>query len=91
LSVTAIGHRDGDVLNYADGLQVEPGDIVLVDGTDRGRVVASIDTDKHLQGHDGWAYLREGIMVDTDFAGLVHYTVHTVSTFALLERKVASS
>ena len=79
------------VLNYADGLQVEPGDVVLVDGTDRGRVVASIDTGEHLPGHDGWAYLREGIMVDTEFAGLVHYTGRAITTVALLERKAAAS
>ena len=78
-------------MNYADELLIEPGDLVLVDGADRGRVVASIDTGKHLPGHDGWAYLREGIMVDTDFAGLVHYTAQTVDTIALLERKAASS
>jgi hypothetical protein len=90
--VTAIEHRDGvAILNYADGLAVEPGDLVLVGGTDRGRVVASIDTGKHLPGHDGWAYLRQGIMVDTDFAGLVHYTAQTIGTIALLERKSASS
>jgi hypothetical protein len=77
-------------LNYADGLLIEPGDLILVDGTDRGRVVSSIDTGKHLPGHDGWAYLREGIMVDTDFGGLVHYTAQTIRTVALLERNAAS-
>ena len=78
-------------MNYADGLLVEPGDFVVLDGTDRGRVVASIDTGKYLSGHDGWAYLREGIMVDMDFAGLVHYTAQTIGTIALLERKAASN
>jgi hypothetical protein len=78
-------------MNYADGLLVEPGDLVLVDGTDQGRVVVSIDTGKHLPGYDGWACLREGIMVDTDFAGLVHYTAQTVSTIVMLERMAASS
>ena len=77
-------------MNYADGLVVEPGDLVLVDGTDQGRVVASVDTGRHLPGHDGWAYLREGIMVDTDYAGLVHYTAQTIGTIALLERKGSS-
>lgn len=61
----------------------------MLDGTDRGQVVASIDTGKHLLGHDGWAYLREGIMVDTDFAGLVHYTARSVGTIALWEREAA--
>lgn len=77
-------------MNYADGLLVEPGDLVLVDGTDQGWVVASVDTGRHLLGQDGWAYLREGIMVDTDYAGLVHYTAQTIGSIALLERKGSS-
>ena len=77
-------------MNYGDGLLIEPGDLVVLDGSAQGQVVASIDTGKHLPGHDGWAYLREGIMVDTDFGGLVHYTAQLIGTIALLERKTAS-
>lgn len=44
-----------------------------IDAKYQGRVLASMDTGKYLPGHEGWAYLGEGIMVDTDFAGLVHY------------------
>ncbi len=73
-------------MNYFDGALIEPGDVVLLDGINRGRVVASIDTARHLPEHDGWAYLGESIMVDTDFAGLVHYTSQTIGTIALLQR-----
>ena len=73
-------------MNYPDGALIEPGDVVLLDGKDRGRVVASIDTSRFLPEHGSWGYLGEGIMVDTDFAGLVHYTSQTIGTIALLER-----
>jgi hypothetical protein len=73
-------------VNYPDGAFIEPGDVVLLDGRDRGLVVASIDTGRFLPEHGGWGYLGEGIMVDTDFAGLVHYTSQTVGTIALLQR-----
>jgi len=73
-------------VKYADGSPIEPGDVVLLDGVDRGRVVASIDTAKHLPDHGGWAYLGEGIMVDTEFAGLVHYTTQTAGTISLVQR-----
>lgn len=73
-------------MNYPDGAFIEPGDVVLLDGRDRGLVVASIDTGRFLPEHGGWGYLGEGIMVDTDFAGLVHYTSQTVGTIALLQR-----
>jgi hypothetical protein len=54
-------------VNYSDGQVIEPGDSVLLDGVDHGRVVASIDTGRHLPEHDCWAYLGEGIMVGTAF------------------------
>ena len=66
----AVGARR--IVNYLDGTLIEPGDLVLLDGVDRGRVVASIDTARHLPEHGGWAYLGQGIMVDTEFAGMVH-------------------
>jgi hypothetical protein len=76
-------------MNYEDGLLVEPGDVVRIDRRDRGRVVASMGTGKYLAKNESWAYLGEGIMVETDFAGLVHYTTQTTDTIELLERPVS--
>jgi hypothetical protein len=73
-------------MNYEDGILVEPGDVVRIDRRDRGRVVASMDTGKYLPENESWAYLGEGIMVETDFAGLVNYTTQTAATIELLER-----
>jgi hypothetical protein len=73
-------------VNYPDGALVEPGDVVLLDGKDCGRVVASIDTGRFLPEHGGWGYLGQGVIVDTDFAGFVHYTSQTIGSIALVER-----
>jgi len=73
-------------MKYKDGQDIEPGDIIQIDTIYRGKVVASMDTDRYLPGQEGWADLGEGIMVDTDFGGLVHYTREASDDFALIER-----
>lgn len=45
-----------------------------------------MDTARYLPGEEGRAYLGGGTMVDTDFAGLVHYTAETAEDLALIER-----
>ena len=73
-------------MKYRDGFDIEPGDIIQIAAKYRGKVIASMDTGRYLPGQEGWAYLGEGIMVDTDFGGLVHYTVETAEDFTLIER-----
>jgi hypothetical protein len=77
-------------MKFADGTDIEPGDLIQIDTIYRGRVIASMDTNSFLPGADGWAYLATGIMVDTDFAGLVHYTSETADDFVLIERGAAA-
>ena len=62
-------------MKYSDGSEAHVGDVVLIDGKHKGIVVASIDTNEYSVAHpkEQWAYLGHGIMVDTDFGGLVHY------------------
>lgn len=33
-----------------------------------------MDRNEYLSGREDWAYLKEGVMIDTDFGGLVHWT-----------------
>jgi hypothetical protein len=73
-------------MKYADGTVIEPGDIVQIDSIYRGRVLASMDTGKYLPGWENWSYLGAGIMVDTDFGGLIHYTGDVVDELALVQR-----
>jgi hypothetical protein len=73
-------------MKYPDGSEIDPGDLLRIDGKYRGQVLSCIDSDRHLPGADGWGYLITGIMVDTDFAGLVHYTDETRDEFELIQR-----
>lgn len=70
-----------------DGADITPGDIIQIDTFYRGTVIASMDTGRYLPGEESWAYLQEGIMVRTDFAGLVHYTAETAEDFVLIGRE----
>ena len=48
-----------------------------------------MDTGQYLLEGETWAYLGEGIMGDTDFAGLVRYTMQATDAIELLERAAA--
>lgn len=61
-------------MRYPNGTVIELGEIVRIDDRYCGRVTASMDTGRYLPGEESWSYLEAGIMVHTDFAGLVHYT-----------------
>jgi hypothetical protein len=63
------------VVRYASGQDVLPGDIVRIDVKHRGTVIACIAEALCLPTHspDEWAFLKGGVMIDTDFGGLVHY------------------
>jgi len=65
------------IMKYESGDTIRAGDLVTIDDKYEGQVVASMDTSEYLPGYQDWAYLRTGIMVVTDFAGLVHYTSET--------------
>lgn len=69
-------------MKYSDGTDIQPGDEVLIDGRFSGRVVACMDSGACLPGFDVWQYLGEGILVDTEFGGLVHYTELTCEDIA---------
>lgn len=60
-------------MKYTDGQRVLAGDLVQIDGRYRGVVIAAIDEKSYLPGGEDWEYLGTGAMIDTDFAGLVHY------------------
>lgn len=76
------GPENGDV--------IRAGDSVAIDDRFEGQVVASMDTSDYLPGYEDWAYLQMGIMVVTDFAGLVHYTSEATDKL-VLKARVAST
>lgn len=62
-------------MKYSDGSEAKLGDRVkLWDGI-YGVVVCSFDTSEYFAGYpkDEWEYLKSGVMIKTDKAGLIHY------------------
>ncbi|HUA22516.1 MAG TPA: hypothetical protein VMA54_00205 [Steroidobacteraceae bacterium] len=62
-------------MRYHDDQPIHVGDVVTIDVMHNGTVVACIKDGVYLQPHtsEHWTHLRDGILVDTSFAGLVHY------------------
>ncbi len=73
-------------MNYTDGNEARAGDLVSIDGQYSGRVVANMDGNEYLPGQEQWSYLKVGIMVDTNFGGLVHYTSEATESMSLVQR-----
>lgn len=62
-------------MKYIDGKQVIVGDKVLISGQHKGLVVADMDGDGYSADYprEQWDNLQSGVMIVTDFGGLVHY------------------
>ena len=62
-------------MKYMDGTKIKLGDKVLISKKHYGVVVADIDGNEYSESNpkEQWAYLGSGVMIDTDFGGLVHY------------------
>jgi hypothetical protein len=73
-------------VKYADGRVILAGDVVRIDGLYRGTVVAAIDDGSYLPGDESWEYLGSGTMIDTNFAGLVHYQQNDDEQLELIHR-----
>jgi hypothetical protein len=60
---------------YSDGLEAALGDKVAIGNIYSGLVVACLDRSQYSLAYpeDQWSYLKSGILVETDFAGLVYY------------------
>ena len=75
-------------MRYPDGRIAKVGDKVQCWNGCVGVVVASMDTNEYSVEHprEQWGYLLEGVMIDTDKAGLIHYT-EPEPGMVLLERR----
>jgi hypothetical protein len=62
-------------VRYHDGQPIHVGDVVTIDVRHQGTVVGCIEDGIYLHPHskEQWTYLREGVLIDTSFGGLVHY------------------
>ena len=82
----------GCQVQYRDGSEIRVGDTIAIDISYRGLVVASIDTGDYSEAYPAtqWSYLGGGILVDTDFGGLVHYPPGHGEDLVLVERRDAA-
>ena len=62
-------------MNYASGEKVRVGDSVCINTQYQGIVVAVIDDGQYSKEYteEQWSYLKSGLIIDTDFGGIVHY------------------
>jgi hypothetical protein len=80
---------------YTDCGEAMIGDDVAISGNYRGVVVASIDRAEYSAAYPEarWAYLKKGVLMETDFDGLAHYENSEHEHFTLISRtkKVSSN
>jgi hypothetical protein len=79
-------------MKHAEGMRRMSAIIFLIDGQYSGEIVACMDHDEYSESHprEQRSYLTQGIMVDTDFGGLVHYPDGEHERIVLLSRAVAA-
>lgn len=62
-------------MKYSDGQHMRVGDKVRVWEGCVGTIVCAVDDNEYSQDFSkaDWQYLKTGVLVDTDKAGLIHY------------------
>jgi len=75
-------------MNYQDGQLVHLGDKVNLWEGCEGTVVCSLDTNEFSDSFPAseWTYLREGVVIESAQAGLIHY-LKPEPTFHLISRR----
>jgi hypothetical protein len=78
-------------MKYPNGELVRLGDAVKLWTNCTGIVVASIDTDEFTVDFpkSDWAYLRSGVLIQSNKAGLIHY-LEPEPSFVLVKRAGSS-
>ncbi|PPT76179.1 hypothetical protein XaplCFBP3122_10585 [Xanthomonas arboricola pv. populi] len=75
-------------MHYSDGHEAILGDTVAIAVAHRGVVVACLDRSEYSLEYPEaeWAYLGRGVLVQTEFGGLIHYPDTGAEHFALVAR-----
>ncbi len=62
-------------MQYENGDSIQVGDEVSIDTKYNGTVVANIESGEYSTSHtkEQWCYLKTGVLIDTDFGGIVYY------------------
>lgn len=76
-------------MKYTDGNEARIGDVIAIDEQHRGVVVVCVDRNEYTDAYPAaqWSSLGAGILVDTDFGGLVHYTDEKSEHMVLVRRQ----
>src|SRR5713101_5064537 len=76
VNANTLGRQSVNTLKYATGEDIRLWDRLEVWSGCRGLVVFSIDDDAYSTRFpkEHWAYLGSGVMLDTEQAGLIHYS-----------------
>lgn len=77
-------------MKYPTGEIVHVGDVVELWPGNQGEIVCSIDNGEYSPEFPEaeWSYLKQGVLVRSDQAGLIHY-LEPETTMRLLKRTVA--
>lgn len=77
-------------MRYSDGQEVRLGDRVTLWKECYGTVVCSIDTCEYTSDfpREQWEYLRRGVIIKAEKAGLIHY-LEPDEDFELIGRRIA--
>ncbi|WP_447589099.1 hypothetical protein [Aquipseudomonas campi] len=77
-------------MNYSEGTEAMLGDEVLIAEKHKGIVVACIESGQYSKDYpkSNWSYLMSGVLIDTDFGGLIHYKNSASENIALVKRGV---
>jgi hypothetical protein len=75
-------------MNYPDGRKMLVGDRLKLWEGCNGTVVCSIDDDAYTTEYPKaeWAYLKSGVLIISDKAGVLHY-IQPDQSFDLIERE----
>jgi hypothetical protein len=75
-------------MNYSDGTEAMLGDEVVIAKKHKGIVVACIDSGQYSKDYlkSNWSYLMSGVLIDTDFGGLIHYKNSASENITLVKR-----
>ena len=75
-------------MKYLDGQDIRVGDKLQVWEGCQGIVVAVIEDNAYSKNYpeNEWSYLKTGVLIDTDVAGLIHF-ITPDRRFSLIERR----
>lgn len=67
-------------MKYGSGEDICIGDQVSIDTKYSGTVVANIENGEYSNDYskEQWVYLKVGVLIDTDFGGIVHYEKYSL-------------